>query len=118
MDTLINIFSNWAKSGKDEGMEKTHSSSVENMMEFATKDLNNYSFIDAGCGNGWVVRNISSDPSCKRAIGVDGSYDMIEKARRLDTKSDYFCTDLMDWEPYQKVDLVHSMEVFYYFEKT
>ena len=117
MDTPINIFSNWAKSGKDEGMEKTHSSSVENMMAFATKDLNNYSFIDAGCGNGWVVRNMSNDPSCKRAIGVDGSYDMIEKARRLDTKSDYFCTDLMDWEPYQKVDLVHSMEVFYYFEK-
>ena len=92
MDTPINVFSNWVKSGKDEGMEKTHSSSVENMIEFGTKDLNNYSFIDAGCGNGWVVRNISSDPSCKRAIGVDGSYDMIEKARRLDTKSDYFCS--------------------------
>ena len=36
-------------------MEKNHSSSVENMIEFATKELNNYSFIDAGCGNGWEV---------------------------------------------------------------
>ena len=46
MDTPINVFSNWVRSGKDEGMEKNHSSSVENMLEFATKELNNYSFID------------------------------------------------------------------------
>ena len=54
MDTPINVFSNWVRSGKDEGMEKNHSSSVENMIEFATKELNNYSFIDAGCGNGFL----------------------------------------------------------------
>ena len=116
MDTPINVFSNWVRSGKDEGMEKNHSSSVENMLEFATKELNNYSFIDAGCGNGWVVRSISKDPACEFAVGVDGSANMIEKAKRLDTKSNYYCTDLMDWEPNHKVNLVHSMEVFYYFE--
>ena len=117
MDTPINVFSNWVRSGKDEGMEKNHSSSVKNMIEFATKKLNKYSFIDAGCGNGWVVRNIANDPSCKFAIGVDGSSDMINKAKGLDKNSSYYCTDLMDWEPEHKVDLVHSMEVFYYFEK-
>ena len=116
MDTPINVFSNWVRSGKDEGMEKNHSSSVENMIEFATKELNNYSFIDAGCGNGWVVRRISKDPSCEFAVGVDGSSHMIEKAKRLDTKSNYYSTDLKDWKPDQKVNLVHSMEVFYYFE--
>ena len=117
MDTPINVFTNWVRSGKDEGMERNHSSSVKNMMYFATKEVNNYSFIDAGCGNGWVVRNIARNPSCKSAIGVDGSSDMIEKAKGLDTKSNYYCADLMDWEPEQKADLVHSMEVFYYFEK-
>lgn len=117
MDTPINVFTNWVRSGKDEGMERNHSSSVKNMMDFATKEVNNYSFIDAGCGNGWVVRNIARNPSCKSAIGVDGSSDMIEKAKGLDTKSNYYCADLMDWEPEQKADLVHSMEVFYYFEK-
>lgn len=116
MDTPINVFTNWVRSGKDEGMERNHSSSVKNMMDFATKEVNNYSFIDAGCGNGWVVRNIARNPSCKSAIGVDGSSDMIEKAKGLDTKSNYYCADLMDWEPEQKADLVHSMEVFYYFE--
>jgi len=117
LDTPINVFTNWVRSGKDEGMERNHSSSVKNMMDFATKEVNNYSFIDAGCGNGWVVRNIARNPSCKSAIGVDGSSDMIEKAKGLDTKSNYYCADLMDWEPEQKADLVHSMEVFYYFEK-
>jgi len=117
LDTPINVFTNWVRSGKDEGMERNHSSSVNNMMDFATKEVNNYSFIDAGCGNGWVVRNIARNPSCKSAIGVDGSSDMIEKAKGLDTKSNYYCADLMDWKPEQKADLVHSMEVFYYFEK-
>jgi len=117
LDTPINVFSNWVKSGKDEGMEKNHSSSVERMLEFATKELNNYSFIDAGCGNGWVVRNVSNRDACNSATGVDGSSDMIKKAKGLDANNNYYCTDLMDWEPEQKVDLVHSMEVFYYFEK-
>jgi len=43
-------------------MEKNHSASVENMIEYSTKGIGNYSFIDAGCGNGWVIRGISSDP--------------------------------------------------------
>ena len=117
MDTPINVFSDWVRSGKDKGMEKNHAASVKNMIEFATKELKNFSFIDAGCGNGWVVRNIIKESSCAYAIGVDGSADMIKKAKGLDKKSNYYCTDLMAWKPKQKVDIVHSMEVFYYFEK-
>ena len=60
---------------------------------------------------------VSSDPRCSSAIGVDGSSHMIEKARRLDSKNDYICSDLLDWNPDKKVDIVHSMEVFYYFKK-
>ena len=116
MESPIKVFSNWVLSGKDEGMEKNHSASVENMIEYSTKGIDNYSFIDAGCGNGWVVRGISSDPRCKQAIGVDGSIQMIEKAKRLDKKNNYFCSDLLDWNPKEKVDIVHSMEVFYYFK--
>jgi len=42
---------------------------------------------------------------------------MIEKAKKLDRKNQYFCTDLMNWSPNKKVNIVHSMEVFYYFER-
>jgi trans-aconitate methyltransferase len=117
MESPIKVFSNWVLSGKDEGMEKNHSESVKNMIEYSTKGIDNFSFIDAGCGNGWVIRDISSDPRCRQAIGVDGSLHMIEKAKRLDKKNNYFCSDLLDWTPKEKVDIVHSMEVFYYFKK-
>ena len=98
-------------------MEKNHSASVENMIKYSTKGVDKYKFIDAGCGNGWVVRKVSSDKKCINAIGVDGSIHMIEKAKMLDDKNQYFCSDLLKWIPKEKVDIVHSMEVFYYFEK-
>ena len=116
MDTPINVFSGWALNGKDEGMEKHHNDSVMNMIDFACSGLSEYSFIDAGCGNGWVVRHISKDAKCNNAIGVDGSSNMINKAKRLDDKNKYFCEDLLKWIPQSKVDIVLSMEVFYYFE--
>ncbi|MBT4812962.1 MAG: class I SAM-dependent methyltransferase, partial [Cryomorphaceae bacterium] len=117
MNSPIKVFSDWVISGKDEGMEKGHSPAVKNMLEYSTKELTDYSFIDAGCGNGWVVRNIGSDHKCNKAIGVDGSLNMIEKAKKLDRKNQYFCNDLMNWSPNKKVNIVHSMEVFYYFER-
>ena len=116
MDTPINVFSDWAQNGKDEGMERHHNESVMNMIDFACSGLSEYSFIDAGCGNGWVVRHISKDAKCNNAIGVDGSSNMINKAKRLDDKNKYFCEDLLKWIPKSKVDIVLSMEVFYYFE--
>ena len=82
MESPIKVFSDWVINGKDEGMQKGHSPAVKNMLEYSTKELADYSFIDAGCGNGWVVRNIGSDPKCKKAIGVDGSLNMIEKAKK------------------------------------
>ena len=116
MDTPINVFSDWAQNGKDEGMERNHNRSVMNMIDFACNGLPEYSFIDAGCGNGWVVRHISNDLKCNSAIGVDGSFNMINKAKNLDNKNQYHCEDLLKWNPQSKVDIVLSMEVFYYFE--
>tara|TARA_B100000886_G_scaffold4878_1_gene3054 strand:- start:155 stop:289 length:135 start_codon:yes stop_codon:yes gene_type:complete len=37
MESPIKVFSNWALNGKDEGMEKNHSASVENMIKCSTK---------------------------------------------------------------------------------
>ena len=52
---------------------------------------------------------------CYNAIGVDGAIEMINKAKRLDTEGQYILSDLLDYQPINKVDLVLSMEVFYYF---
>lgn len=112
------IFSQWVLNGKDEGMEKNHSSAVNVMLdELVGSQTSPFSIIDAGCGNGWVVREIINHPLCSTAIGVDGSKEMIDKARSLDSHGTYFYSDLMDWSPKEKVNFVHSMEVLYYFRQ-
>ena len=40
---------------------------------------------------------------------------MIDKALRIDPKGNYVCADLISWKPDNPVDIVLSMEVFYYF---
>ena len=109
------IFSEWASIGRDEGMQKNHWNAVKNMFQTLIKKQSKpFSFIDAGCGNGWVVRKIINHPLCEKAIGVDGSKEMIDKARSLDSDGTYFYSDLMNWSPKKKVNFVHSMEVLYY----
>ena len=112
------IFSQWVLDGKDEGMEKNHSDAVNVMLdEIIGSQTDPFSIIDAGCGNGWVVRKIINHPLCLKAIGLDGSKEMIDKARSLDSDGTYFCSDLMDWSPKEKVNFVHSMEVLYYLKE-
>ena len=114
----VDLFDDWARTGKDEQMAKTHEQSVLKMLDYIYKNYNrSYTFIDAGCGNGWVVKKISSQKNCIEAIGVDGSKRMIQKARLKDPKNNYYCDELMSWKPEKKVDIVHSMEVIYYFQK-
>ncbi|MBT5115186.1 MAG: nodulation protein S NodS, partial [Candidatus Marinimicrobia bacterium] len=65
MRHATDIFSEWALGGKDEGMEKNHSLSVREMLLHLTKNVKtSFSFIDAGCGNGWVVRKMQKNPLC------------------------------------------------------
>ena len=53
------LFSNWAKEGKDQRMANTHAPSVQEMLDHVlTSTTSPFSFIDAGCGNGWVVRKV------------------------------------------------------------
>ncbi len=113
----VEVFSEWAEIGKDEGMAKGHLSAVTQMLERALPTEESFSFLDAGCGNGWVVRLVSEIERCTHASGVDGSERMIEKARATDPGGSYFCSDLLEWVPSSTFDVVHSMEVFYYFEK-
>jgi len=116
MKSATRVFNEWVINNKDDGMQKSHSPAVMDMLQYSLSRLHTaFSFIDAGCGNGWVVRYMNTQPMCTNAIGVDGATEMINKAKRLDTKGRYILSDLLDYQPSKKVDLVHSMEVFYYF---
>ena len=112
------VFSEWAAIGRDERMAKGHEVAVKNMLDYALKGLDNYSFIDAGCGNGWVVRLVKAHKGCVAAAGVDGAQMMIEKALSTDPAGAYYHADLSNWAPNRKVDVVHSMEVVYYLSDT
>ena len=69
----IQVFGEWADLDKDFGMEINHSDSVNNMINYSTKNQDNFTFIDAGCGNGWIIRKVCENHKCEKAIGVDGS---------------------------------------------
>ena len=112
----IEVFNNWAEIGKDEGMADGHRSAVLQMLELSLPKRP-FSFLDAGCGNGWVVRLVKSMEDCLLSEGVDGSVKMIEKARETDRLNTYYREDLTTWSPNKKYDVIHSMEVFYYLEK-
>ena len=80
----INFFGDWALSGRDEQMAKGHEDSVNAMLDLVITNQKEFSFIDVGCGNGWVVRKIFNYPNCQYAVGVDGSKQMIAKAKSID----------------------------------
>ena len=59
---------------------------------------------------------MAKNNKCSFAAGVDGSVNMIAKAKSVDEIGNYFCQDIRQWMPEMTFDIVHSMEVFYYLE--
>ncbi len=120
MKKAIDIFGEWAKVGKDQGMELTHADSVQDMLNFVIEERKllgkKFRFLDLGCGNGWVVRKMKSEKSCIEVVGLDGADQMIKNAREKDTKSVYILADINSFIPYKKFDIIHSMEVLYYLD--
>jgi len=113
----INLFNNWVDLGKDDGMEFNHTPSVNHMLDLImTKKIESgFSFLDIGCGNGWVVKKMSSFKNCIRSVGIDGAEKMIKKAILKDKKSEYLVLDINNIHDYDEgFDTIFSMEVFYY----
>lgn len=80
-ETLRQEFNTWAEAGKGESMEKEHRPIVEPMlamMKFGRKDI----ILDVGCGGGWLVRELARRVPQGRAIGMDVSDEMVERARQ------------------------------------
>ena len=100
MKSATTIFNEWVIKNKDDGMQKTHTPAVMDMLQYSLSSLRiAFSFIDASCGNGWVVRYMNNQSMCDTAIGVDGAIEMINKAKWLDTEEQYILSDLLDYKP-------------------
>ena len=115
--SAVDLFSEWAKLNRDEGMERGHSASVDAIIAAVKGRLpSEFTAIDLGCGNGWAVRRLKRMPGCIFSSGVDGSEMMINKARSIDPEGEYFHGMLPEWSPDTPVNLVLSMEFLYYLE--
>ncbi|MDC0330350.1 class I SAM-dependent methyltransferase [Nitrosopumilus sp.] len=115
MDNISKKFDEWAINGKAESMEKGHG---VNVLKFLKKILFNkpFSFLDVGCGNGWVIRYISNISKCKKAMGIDKSKKMIIQANKKikNNKESFVCTDIEEWKYSGKFDFIFAMESIYY----
>jgi trans-aconitate methyltransferase len=118
MREATDVFGEWAETGKDKGMAEGHRVSVDEMIKFSLDERlhigKNFSFLDLGCGNGWVVRNVSKNSLCSRAVGIDGAKQMIAKAESSGGDAKYILADINSFNSDEKYDLIHSMEVLYY----
>ena len=117
MKRATEVFGEWAEEGKDVDMEKTHAMPVNEMIDFALEERinigKNFSFLDLGCGNGWVVRDVAQNKLCDRSVGIDGAKQMIANAESRGGKTKYILADINSFDSDVKYDLIHSMEVLY-----
>ena len=97
MRPATEVFSEWAEKGKDMGMERGHAPAVGEILAAAIAELdcNHFDAIDAGCGNGWVVRRLTSMKECQSAIGIDGADAMIERAKEIDSEGICLIIDVL-----------------------
>jgi len=115
VDKVRKKFDQWAINGKAEIMEKEHGKNVSEFLERIHFEKP-FSFLDVGCGNGWVVRKISEDPMCKKVVGIDKSSKMILNAKKNKKlfNEEYHHTDIEGLKHTGKFDYVFSMESLYY----
>ena len=114
------VFDEWAILGKDKGMENSHAASVSEILDYALSRLkaesDSFTFLDFGCGNGWVADQISKKNNCSFSMGVDGAENMILNAKNRQSEAVFCLEDLNSFETVKKFDLIFSMEVLYYLE--
>lgn len=116
LDEVGKLFDKWAESGRSEDLEREHTRSVRKFL--STVQLESpFSFLDVGCGNGWLVRLIAERKGCTRAVGIDKSPAMIRKAEsmRRSAKERYVATDVESIRE-ASFDYIFAMETLYFAE--
>ena len=116
-ETLRKEFNTWADAGKGESMEHEHRPIVEPMlamMHFAPDEA----ILDVGSGGGWLVRELASRVPQGRAVGMDLSDEMVERARggSSGVRNAEFIVGSVDTIPREpnSFDRVISVESSYY----
>ena len=117
MDKVKKTFDKWADSGRSELMAHEHSKVVFKLLRSIPFNKS-FTFLDIGCGNGWVVREIAQNKKCKKAVGIDKSKKMIQVAnsKKESSKEQFVCAEIENLKYSGKFDYAFSMESLYYSE--
>jgi len=111
------LFDEWARSGRAEGMERGHGPAAT--QAFARLGLEaGQRYLDVGCGNGYTVRWAADLDPAIEAVGLDVSGEMIAVARERSgergnarfIQAPFPLPELRSGA----FDAIFSMEVFYY----
>jgi len=115
MDAIRTTFDKWAQNGRAELMEVEHGKNVLKFLKTISFDKP-FTFLDVGCGNGWVVRKIANEKNCKKSIGIDKSKKMIIQSKKKiqSKKEEFFHTDIESMNYKGKFNFIFSMESLYY----
>ncbi len=117
MDGVRKTFDKWAQNGRAELMEIEHGKNVLKFLKTIPFDKP-FTFLDVGCGNGWVIRKIVKEKNCKKAIGIDKSKKMIIQSKKKtgSKKEEFVHTDIESMKYKRRFDFIFSMESLYYAE--
>jgi ubiquinone/menaquinone biosynthesis C-methylase UbiE len=116
-DSITNTFDEWARTGRDVGMEEGHGDAVLQVLE--QLDIGSSErILDLGCGNGWATRLLAKAGAGTSAVGIDASQEMIKRAEELHSftiraryeRGHFEELDFKDGH----FDRVFSMEALYY----
>ncbi|MCV0431642.1 class I SAM-dependent methyltransferase [Nitrosopumilus sp.] len=115
MDKVRETFDKWAQNGRAELMEEEHGKNVIKFLNTISFEKP-FTFLDVGCGNGWVVRKIAKEKQCRKAIGIDKSKKMITQSKKKieNKKEEFIHTDIESMQYKGKFDFIFSMESLYY----
>ena len=111
------VFDDWARRGRAEEMEQRHGPTARQAFERLALPPDGW-YLDVGCGNGYTVRWAAEAAPSGKAIGLDVSERMIERARQLSEPVANIEFHLASFPnhslPHGRFDAIFSMEALYY----
>ena len=109
-------FDAWAADGRDRGMEERHWHTAKHALARMPVEQGD-TILDLGTGSGYALRALRETQNTGTGVGLDGSPEMVQNARRYtDDSALSFVTGDFHHLPFadDTIDHVWSMEAFYY----
>lgn len=114
MSKVADLFDDWAKRGRAEGMEEGHGQTAASTLAGIHIEPG-MRMLDLGMGNGWASRHAAKHGA--EALGIDLSQEMVDRANGLaeGTTARYVQGDFANLPMEDdSIDLIWSMEALYY----